>query len=415
MKNWIASCAIALCWIAATGCSDSSAGDSNRGTGARPVVSDDASQTPSMPPAAGPTSEPAAPAASPMASPMPAANPSAASSAMPTDSPKPASSTPPSAAPVEAPFLPDLTYSMTGRIDAGAEAMFCMYIQMPLDQKTAIPSAESHYTPGSHHFLAFRTTLTEIPPGEDVSHLCGEPGETIATIGGKNGLSSGESSEGNNGSYYEAQVPNARRDLPPGVAHVFEPGEIMILTAHYFNVTDVAIDSTIEFRLHRMDPEKVEQEAGTFFLLNTQLNIPARMEVTTTRNCPIPSDINLGLLWSHMHARGHSFRAWTDDPTAAMQLGGDVYSEPGPEGWEDPHVQIYPTDPPITLHAGTNLMISCTYRNETDQAFKFGLSAATAEMCLLHGMYWPRLDSATERCTNGKTTSEKPVPLGTNE
>jgi hypothetical protein len=29
-------------------------------------------------------------------------------------------------------------------------------------------------------------------------------------------------------------------------------------------------------------------------------------------------------------------------------------------------------------------------------------------------MYWPRADSATERCTNGTTMSEKPVPLNAN-
>jgi hypothetical protein len=258
----------------------------------------------------------------------------------------------------------------------------------------------------------YRTSLTEIPDGQGVSHLCGDPDQTVATVGGANGLQGGESARGNLGSYYEAQVPSSRRDLPPGVAHVFQPGEILSLTAHYLNVTDKEIDSQIELRLHRMDPDKVKVEAGTFFLLNTQLNIPPHMQVTTTRSCPITQDLNLAILWSHMHERGESFRAWTDDPVALAQLGGDIYTEPGPAAWEDPHVQNYPADPPIILHAGSNLMISCTYRNTTSQTFRFGLSAATAEMCLLHGMYWPRLDSATERCTNGVTMSEKPIPLG---
>jgi hypothetical protein len=221
---------------------------------------------------------------------------------------------------------------MNGHIDAGAEAMFCMYVQMPMDGKTAVPSAESHYTPGSHHLLVFRTTLKSIPDGEDVSHVCGAPGVTVAKTGQSNGISSAESAQGNNGSYYEAQTPVARRDLPAGVAHVFMPGEILILTAHYLNTTEAAIESKIEFRLHRMDPSQVKQEAGTFFLLNTDLNIPAHSEITVTKSCPIPKDIQLGLLWSHMHARGYAFRAWTDDPVTTMQLGGDVYEQPGPAG-----------------------------------------------------------------------------------
>jgi len=110
-----------------------------------------------------------------------------------------------------------------------------------------------------------------------------------------------------------------------------------------------------------------------------------------------------------MHMRGWSFRAWTDDPMAMMQLGGDVYDQPAPAGWEEPHLQSYPYDPPIVLHAGSKLMISCTYHNTTDKTFTFGQSAANAEMCLLHGMYWSRLDAVTERCTNGTSMSTKVI------
>ena len=307
--------------------------------------------------------------------------------------------------------LPDIVFHMSGSIEAGAEAMFCAYGQLPKGGKTAIPSAESHYTPGSHHFLVFRSNLTSIPAGQDVSHLCGSPGMTVAKAGGGNGLTAAESATGSTGSYYEAQVPDSRRDLPPGIAHVFKPGEILIMTAHYLNTTEKTIDSTIEFRLHQMDPNDVKAEAGTFFLLDTQLNIPPHAEVTFTKSCPIPKDINLGILWSHMHSRGYSFKAWTDDAAATMQLGGDVYDQPGPAGWEEPHIQNYPADPPVVLHAGSKLMISCTYRNTSAKTFTFGLSAETAEMCLLHGMYWPRLDGATEQCSNGTSMSGKAVPV----
>src|SRR5262249_20611527 len=152
----------------------------------------------------------------------------------------------------------------------------------------------------------------------DVAHLCGTTNQTDAVSGQSNGMASFEAVMGSTGSYYEAQTPDAHRDLPPGVAHVFKPGEILILTAHYLNTMTDTIDSTIEFRLHQMDPAMVKEEAGTFFLLDTQLNIPPNSAVTATKACPITKDINLGLLWSHMHSRGYSFRAWTDDKTATM-------------------------------------------------------------------------------------------------
>jgi hypothetical protein len=302
---------------------------------------------------------------------------------------------------------------MNATIEAGAEAMFCSFPQMPTDNLTAVPSAESHYTPGSHHFLVYRTNLSTVPDGGDVAHVCGSPGVTRAVAGQDNGLSASESQANITGSYYEAQVPVARRDLPPGIAHIFDPGEILLATAHYLNATSSIIDSHIEFRLHTMDPNDVDQEAGSFFLVNTQLNIPPTSQVTFTRKCPITQDLNLGLFWSHMHSRGYAFRAWTDDADATQRVGGgDLYDQPGPDGWSEPHAQNYPSDPPVTLHGGSNLSFSCTYHNTTAQTFVFGQSAATNEMCILHGMYWPRLDRNTEQCTNGTSSGDTPIPLG---
>jgi hypothetical protein len=63
------------------------------------------------------------------------------------------------------------------------------------------------------------------------------------------------------------------------------------------------------------------------------------------------------------------------------------------------------------LHAGTHITYSCDYDNPRDTTLVFGNSAEKNEMCLLHGMYWPRLDGATERCTNGTSTTGTPGPI----
>ena len=309
--------------------------------------------------------------------------------------------------------LVDVVFTMSGTIEAGAEAMFCSFAQMPPDDVVAVPSAESHYTPGSHHFLVYRTGLTSVPRGSDTAHLCGSTGVTVAVAGQSNGIDSAEAFTDVTGSYYEAQVPDARRDLPRGIAHIFQPGEILLETAHYLNATASTLSSSIEFRLHTMDPNAVQQEAGTFFMVNTSIDIPPSSEATFTKTCPISQDLNLGLFWSHMHSRGYSFSAWTDDAVTERKIeGGDLYYQPGPDGWSEPHVQNYPSDPPITLHAGSNLMFSCHYRNTTAQTFVFGSSAVNNEMCILHGMYWPRADRDTEQCLSGTDSADTPVPIG---
>jgi hypothetical protein len=163
------------------------------------------------------------------------------------------------------------------------------------------------------------------------------------------------------------------------------------------NTTAKGIDAHIEFRMHTVDPNEVEHEAGSIFFYNPRITIPPATTVTVTRTCPIGADMNVALLWSHMHSRGVSFKATTNDLQAAARLG-DLYAT---TTWAEPPPREFPADPPATLSAGSAIQYSCTFNNTTSQTIVAGQSAATNEMCILHGMYWPRADSATELCTFG--------------
>jgi hypothetical protein len=124
--------------------------------------------------------------------------------------------------------------------------------------------------------------------------------------------------------------------------------------------------------------------------------------VTVTRSCPIAQDMDLALLWSHMHSRGVDFVATTDDPVASARIGA-LYQT---TSWSEPQPRAFPYEPPVTLHAGSTITYSCTYDNPSDQTFVQGQSAATNEMCILHGMYWPRQDAATELCLSGASVQD---------
>jgi hypothetical protein len=286
----------------------------------------------------------------------------------------------------------DLTYEMTGHIDAGQELQNCLAVQLPTDQGTiAINSAESHYTPGSHHFLVYRTGQTTLNEADASAHLCTVTEQTIHL----------------DGTYYEAQAPDSHRDLPPGIAHVFQPGEVLLFTSHYLNTTEDDLDAKVTFILHTMDPAKVEQEAGSIFFYNPAISIAGSSIATVTRSCPIAADIHLALLWSHMHSRGVSFMASTDDQTAADRVGA-LYET---TQWSEPSPRQFPYDPPVTVHAGSAITYSCTYENTTDHTIVQGQSAQTNEMCILHGMYWPRTDLQTEQCFQGTSSTSDPTPI----
>ena len=283
--------------------------------------------------------------------------------------------------------LPDVAFEIDVRVDPGEELLRCQYAQMPLDRGiVAVPAVESHYTPGSHHLLAYRTDLNNIPLGQDGDWEC----------------YSGGFLQHNRGSYYEAQEPDSYRELPPGIAHKFEPGEVVILQTHYVNASTEALDAHVALTLHTVNPAEVEQEAGSIIFSNTNISVPPHGKQRVTMTCKIPFDIHPAQLWSHMHKWGTRFVATTDDSEAAVALGDSLYTE---LSWNEPKPRTYPHDPPITIRAGKTITFSCDFENDTNNTLKYGDSAVTNEMCLLHGTYWPRMAmSAGERCQGGVTS-----------
>lgn len=280
--------------------------------------------------------------------------------------------------------LEDIQFAMDTTIAAGTEALRCIYAQLPTDRgEIAVSHVESHYTPGSHHLLAYRSNLTSVPENYQGVWDC----------------SDGLWQLNMRGSYYEAQMPDEEHVLPNGIAHKFQPGEVLIVQAHYLNPTERDLDAHIEMTLHPTDPAAVEQEAGTIFFNNINIQVPAFGTATSTMSCELPQDIQLALLWSHMHERGVSFVVTTDDPTAAEALG-TLYEE---DDWAEPVQRAFPNDATAVLHAGTHIQFSCTFHNESARTFTFGNSAHDNEMCILHGMYWPRMPLTFEQCLLGAT------------
>jgi hypothetical protein len=281
--------------------------------------------------------------------------------------------------------FPDITFELGTKVAPATEAQKCLFVQVPADRGTiAVPSAESHFTPGSHHFLAYRTGLDELPAQYPGVVDCFE------TLGGVMQFVSG--------SYYEAQQPDMHHDLPEGVAHLFQPGEVILLQAHYLNTSLDELDAKVEFTLHTMDPGAVEHEAGSILFSNFLLNIPPLSKVTETRSCPVSTttDMNVSLLWSHMHRRAVHFIATTDDPA----VDGPLYES---NDWNEPKARDFADGPPTIVHAGNHITYSCDFDNTTSKTFTYGPSADTNEMCILHGMYWPRVDAATEGCLLGSS------------
>lgn len=279
-----------------------------------------------------------------------------------------------------------LDYTFEATVEAGDEIQKCIFVTVPEDKgELAVGRMWHEYSPGSHHFLVYRTDLTEVPAGGDVLQDCDEA----------NWMSNVR------GVVYAAQETEGEFVVPKGVGQKFTPGEVILVQTHYLNTSPKALDARIDFHMGLIEPESVEQEAGVLFFYNPAIHVPPASKKSATLTCPIPNDITLAFASSHMHKRGVNFVAETSDPNAAAALGPLFQTTE----WSEPVPRVFPLEPPASIKGGTEITYTCEFDNPDAATIVQGGSADTNEMCMFVSMYWPRADSDVDFCRDGSVST----------
>jgi hypothetical protein len=269
----------------------------------------------------------------------------------------------------------------------GDETQQCKLVQMPSNRgELAVTRIHHEYTAGSHHFLLFRTDLTEIPEGRDVLAPCNE--------------GSGSWMRDVRGVVYAAQQPQGAFDMPDSVGVRFQPGEVLLLQAHYLNTTQDEIAAKVDVKLDLADPNSLSEEAGVLFFYNPQIALAPKSTSAATLTCPVTEDVNLVFASSHMHKRGVGFNATTTDADATAMAGGPLYVS---DDWSEPVPRVFESTPPLTVKAGSSISYTCDFENTDTATVVQGESADINEMCMFVGSYWPRRSEAFEWCYGGVT------------
>jgi hypothetical protein len=277
-----------------------------------------------------------------------------------------------------------LAFHVETTVKPGTEAQLCKFIALPKDRgELAVTSADHTYTEGSHHFLVYRTSMTEIPSGGGDLVSCDDT-EWMSTV---------------RGVAYAAQAPTGDLTLPEGVSQRFTPGEVLLVQVHYVNASQADLDAKVDFTFHTAPADSAKIEAGVLFFFNPIIDVPPHGTSSAALSCPIPEDVNLLFAASHMHRRGASFEAHQGGQPEGSLYTSKTWSEPVPRTFS-------PTDASAKVAKGASISYSCSYQNSDDQRYIAGPSAQHDEMCMFIGMYYPKLDTATELCWNGtaKTT-----------
>jgi len=241
-------------------------------------------------------------------------------------------------------------------IPAGQEYVRCQRFANPFGRDVVLTRTESFMTAGSHHLFVFLSEDAEPGPLEVCSGL--EFAEYLHT----------------------SQRPHEIYDYPSGVGRLLRADRGVKLQIHYLNPLRESTRVELAVTLRAAEPEQVSIRAGQIFINTAFINVPPHSGRAASTRCSVPKDVELFSAISHMHQYGLSFGA--RDSTGQLLYATNDWEHPEPWNFA----------PPRRILAGSTIEIRCDYQNTSDATLTFGESAATNEMCIFAGGYYPAID-----------------------
>jgi len=279
-----------------------------------------------------------------------------------------------------------LQLRMVQTIAPGNESYGCQLFQMP-DEDIFVHEQTVQFSRGGHHVLLYKTPYDSMPD-RDENGLLVDPTEVHDCSEGVTSRWLVDSVLGGSEIF---DHPGMFRELPENVAFRLPKKTIVVMSVHYLNASAHSTVVDARMNLSTLPRQKVEIEAGLLYLDNKFLHLPPLVKSMAEMRCPIPSNVSIVNLQSHMHARGVEFSAAVyNDNRASREI---LYAT---QKWLEPPVKTY--DPYLHLSAGDWLETRCSYENHEGRVIEYG-PRSSDEMCQLIGPYFPR-DERFESCMN---------------
>jgi len=253
-------------------------------------------------------------------------------------------------------------------IQPGEEVTYCYYFRTPNTEKLAIDHWKSVMTPGSHHMIMFTTGNTDAQP--------------VGTVTQSN---CGIGANGNNVAIwtYAAQNVESELQLPADdgtgkpLAQEIAPNSGGYFQMHYLNATDAPIKAHVTLDAFALEAAATYTLTEPFITFNGSISIPPMSTGTVaTQTCTTPANTKFWLMSTHAHKQ--AVKTQVKDGSA-MVFESDDWEHPGAKEMDSPFYSF-----------GTGkLTYECTYDNASNRTITTGESAATDEMCMATGYFFP--------------------------
>jgi hypothetical protein len=273
-------------------------------------------------------------------------------------------------------------------VQPNQEIFLCYYVTLPNDAELDVGAFQSWMSPNSsHHFIVYQ---------ESVGGIAGlfassQPSGTIQPC---------PVSFGN--WVYATSTPGAvvSSRMPDGVGLPFPAKQQLILNMHFINTGTETLYPKV--KLNILTAKNVQYKAGAIVAFNRSINVPAATASgpgtqTVNGQCTVTAGSKVFAMSTHTHkhatAATVSFisggvareivHTGADSSYPAEQVAGSGTD------WEHPGMSLWNAPDFLTVNAGDSFTYSCTYRNDATTPVTVGETAASNEMCMAIGYYYP--------------------------
>lgn len=273
--------------------------------------------------------------------------------------------------------------SPTVDINPGVDVTYCYYFETPNTSDMAIKKWASHLTAGGRDMIVFLTPPDPTKTGSLLRSECSYVNASIGTVW-----------------TYSAQDADAEIQLPDNdgngtpVGQLISAGHSGYLQMHFVNTTSAVIQGHVELNAYAYAEGVQVTQAAPYVAYNRRIDLPpaaSALSPTTgmvNGNCNIAPDAKFSIVSTHTHKQGvHTFIK--DGATL-------VYDN---MSWDHPVPKTWSTAPFHSFTSG-KLTYQCEYVNPNGYSIQTGDSAATAEMCLAMGFYFPSPGGDGRLCVN---------------
>jgi hypothetical protein len=249
-------------------------------------------------------------------------------------------------------------------IQPGQESYYCYYKVIPGGQAINVGAFQSWMTSGaSHHFITYTGT------GTDGALTGGAANTAVACNPSANWVYATSTS----GQVIELKFPD-------GVGLPMPANQVLILNMHFLNPGSTAISPAV--KLNVLYAKNLKYTAQAMVSFNSGIYVAPGGSQTVRGTCTPPAGSKFFAYTTHAHKHATEL-------DVNYVSGGVTTNIVKSLQWDAPNVALWNAPNFLTIKAGDQLTYSCSYTNTGTTAVTVGETAATNEMCMSIGYFFP--------------------------